>query len=289
LGVPFRHVEVVANIHSGGVTRDAPAEIGRVLADHGLKARVCAPAGDELEASLRAAVEAGPDLLVVLAGDGTARAAAELCGPDGPVIAPLPGGTMNLLPHALYGPRPWRTALSAALAQGATREIGGGEVAGRSFLVAGVFGAPALWAQAREAARGRRPRLAWLRARRALRHAFSGRLRYALDGGRRAKAEALVCMCPLTSRALEDDDQALEAAALDMRGALDAFRLGVHALTGNWRAAPGVEAQRCRLARLWAADGIPAILDGETVRLEALAEVRYAPRVARVLAIPKDT
>ena len=32
------------------------------------------------------------------------------------VIAPLPGGTMNMLPHAIYGPRPWQVALSLALA-----------------------------------------------------------------------------------------------------------------------------------------------------------------------------
>jgi diacylglycerol kinase family enzyme len=288
LGARFSRVEVVANIHSGGVTPDAPGEIEAILADHGLSAHVCAPEKGDLDACLRAAVDAAPDLLIVLAGDGTARAAAELCGPDGPVIAPLPGGTMNMLPHAVYGPRSWQTALSMALAEGHEQPIGGGRVEGYSFLVAGIFGAPALWAQAREAARDRRPRLAWLRARRAMRRAFHGRLRYALDGGERRKSEALVCMCPLTSRALSNEEQALEAAALDLSGALDAFRLGFYALRGDWRDAPGVEVERCRKARVWAAHGIPAILDGEPVRLKTLADVRYEPRLARILAIPKD-
>ena len=52
-------------------------------------------------AAVRAAVDAAPDLLIVLAGDGTARLAAELCGLDGPLVAPMAGGTLNMLPHAL--------------------------------------------------------------------------------------------------------------------------------------------------------------------------------------------
>jgi diacylglycerol kinase family enzyme len=195
---------------------------------------------------------------------------------------------MNMLPHAVYGARSWQTALSIALAEGHEQTIGGGRVEAFSFLVAGVFGAPALWAQAREAARERRPRLAWLNARRAMRRAFHGRLRYALDGGDRHKAEALVCMCPLTSRGLGADEQALEAAALDLGGAIDAFRLGFYALRGDWRDAPGVEVERCRTAHVWVAHGIPAILDGEPVWLKTRSQVRYTERLARILAIPKD-
>jgi diacylglycerol kinase family enzyme len=281
-------VEVVANVHSGGVDEGAPAQIEKILIDHGLSVHVCAPEKDDLGNCLRAAVDAAPDLLVVLAGDGTVRAAAELCGPEGPVIAPLPGGTMNMLAHALYGPRSWQAALSVALAHGRAQVVGGGTVESHSFLVAGVFGAPALWAQAREAARERRPGLAWMRARRAFARAFSGRLRFSIEGGPRRKAEALVCLCPLTSRALGNDERALEAAALDLNGALDAFRLGFHALTGDWREAPGVAVERCRTARVWAAGQIPAILDGESVRLKANTQVRYAGRLARILAVPKD-
>jgi diacylglycerol kinase family enzyme len=281
-------VEVVANVASGGVGKDAPLELEKIFADFGLNAHICAPATEELDACLRAAVDSNPDLLVVLAGDGTARTAAELCGPEGPVIAPLPGGTMNMLPRAIYGQRSWQDALSVALAQGEERMIGGGEVEGRRFLVSAVFGSPALWAPAREAARFGERRLAWMRARRAMRRAFSGRLRYILDNGPREKAEALVFMCPLTSRVLSEEEQVLEAAALDVKGAAEALRLGVHALIGDWRDDPAVEVQRCRVARIWAAHGIPAMLDGESVRLKRLAEVRYTPAVARVLAIPKD-
>jgi diacylglycerol kinase family enzyme len=284
----FTKIAVIANCASGSVGRTAPAEIEKILSDYGLSAQVFAPEPQDITATLRVAVDAAPDLLIVLAGDGTARAAAELCGPDGPIIAPLPGGTMNMLPHAIYGPHPWQTALTLALDNGYELPIGGGAVGGHSFLVAAIFGSPALWAPAREAARHGKARLAFLRARRAMRRAFSGRLRYTLDGGQREKAEALIFMCPLTSRKLNNDAAALEAAALDLQGAADAFRLGFHALTGDWRDAPGVEVEPCHVGRIWAARGIPAILDGETVQLKTLAEVRYTPKVARILAIPKD-
>lgn len=233
-------------------------------------------------------MDAGPDLLVTLAGDGTARVAAELCGAEGPLLAPLPGGTMNLLPRAIYGSRSWQDALSAALAEGVERTLGGGEVEGRPFLVAALLGAPALWASAREAARYGEPITALRRARRAFERAFSGRLRYALESGGREKAEALVFLCPHVSRALPDEAPALEAAVLDVRGAADAFRLGVHALVGDWRDDPGVETRPCRIARVWASGGIPALLDGELQRLGPLAEVSWRPRVARILALPKD-
>jgi diacylglycerol kinase family enzyme len=192
---------VIANVASGSVGEDAPQEVGKIFADFGVDANVCAPETKDLADCLKDCIDRAPDLLVVLAGDGTARAAAELAGPDGPMIAPLPGGTMNMLPHAVYGPRSWQDALTIALAQGEERTIGGGEVEGHRFLVAAILGSPALWAPAREAARFGEITLAMRRAQRAFRRAFSGRLRYILDDGPREKAEALVFMCPIASRA----------------------------------------------------------------------------------------
>ena len=288
MGANIRKVEVVANIASGSVGKTAPDEIQKILSDFGLDAHVSTPEPSDLTTCLQTAIDMAPDLLVVLAGDGTARAAAELSGPDGPMIAPLAGGTMNMLPHAVYGVRSWQEALTLALEKGYERPIGGGLVDGHSFLVAAILGSPALWAPAREAARFGKPKLAWLRARRAMRRAFSGRLRYSLDAGQREKAEALIFMCPLTSRVLDNDAQALECAALDVSTTADAFKLGFHALTGDWRDAPAVDVDRCQVARVWAPHGVPAILDGESVRLGPLSEIRYKPKLARILTIPKD-
>jgi len=281
-------VEAVVNCASGSVGKAAPGQMEEMLAAAGVRGRVSAPEPADLIAALSRAVDAGPDLLVVLAGDGTARAAAELCGPKGPMLAPLPGGTMNMLPHAVYGQVAWPDALTAALTKGEPRTVGGGEVDGRFFLVAAILGSPALWAPAREAARQRKLKLAAMRARRAFARAFTGRLRYSLDSGPRGKAEALVFMCPLASKAMGDEEQALEAAGVTPAGPRDALRLGLHAALGDWRQDASVEVRRCREARIWSAHRIPAILDGETVRLDALAQVRFRPSVVRLLAPPKE-
>jgi diacylglycerol kinase family enzyme len=275
-------VRVVVNTAAGGVGPDAAPHLAEIAADFGLDMEVAETGPDALRRTLAAAVAAGPDLLVVLGGDGTAAMAASLCGSGGPVLAPLAGGTMNMLPHALYGSRPWPRALRDALESGRVVEVSGGEVAGRVFHVAAILGEPALWAEAREAMR-RRPHLLFAHARRAWSRAFSGRLRYSLDGGETCKAEALALLSPLASRALETDD-GLEAAAIDPKDALEAFRLGVAALMGRWRDDPAVTARVCRSGRAWAKGAIPAVLDGEPCRLPAPVRFGFRPAVFRALA-----
>lgn len=284
----FAKVEVVANIASGGVSVGATDELAEIFAEFGITAHICAPETGDLTACLQAAVDTKPDLLVVLAGDGTARLAAELCGPKGPLLAPLAGGTMNMLPHAVYGARPWQEALREILGTGQEEVIGGGEVEGHRFLCGAVLGSPALWAQAREAIRERRVWLAWTRARRAVEKAFTGRLRYTVDGKARNKAEAVVVMCPIASKALDAETPALEVAGFDIQSAGETLRLGLNALIRDWRVDPAVDVHACQVVRVWSARTIPAILDGETVRLKANTEVRYRPAVCRVLAPRRD-
>lgn len=283
----MRRIDIVANIASGSVGPDAPAVAERLLAEYGVSGVVHAPGPGALIDCLRAVIDGAPDAVLVLAGDGTARTAAEMAGPDGPLIAPLPGGTMNMLPHALYGARDWREAMRACLESGEARMISGGEVGGRLFFVAAILGSPALWATAREAAREGHLDIALARARRAFRRAFSGRLRFTLDGRPKAKAEALTLMCPLVSLALDAEERALEAAALDPTSALDVFRLGFNAARGQWRQDPSVDAGRCRTGRVWAHGGIPAILDGEPTRLASHVSIRFRPKAFRALVPPE--
>ncbi|MBP7816778.1 MAG: NAD(+)/NADH kinase [Phenylobacterium sp.] len=287
MGANIRSIELIANTASGSVGPGAPEEARAILAEFGGQTNVCVPENGELSACLQAAIDRGPDLLVILAGDGTARAAAELCGMHGPRIAPLPGGTMNMLPKAVYGTTDWKAALRDTLEHGVERPLGGGIVDGRLFLVAAILGSGALLAPAREAVREGRPLIAFHRARRAWRRAFSGRLRYSLDGATRGKAEAMTFMCPIASRALKDDDQFLEAAALDPAGVAEALRIGLASVMGDWRDDPAVQSIACRQARLWASSGIPAVLDGEPARLRASVQVSWKSEVARVLAPPR--
>lgn len=285
--IVLKRVAVVVNPAAGSAGPDAAAEAERILTGHGVKGVVTVPGDEGLEACLAAALKTRPDVLIIVAGDGTARAAAELCGSKGPLLAPLPGGTMNMLPGALYGNRDWQTALADILVDGVIKPVSGGEIEGHAFHVAAILGSPALWAEAREAARDGDLRRAWDRTRRAFRRAFSGRLRYSLGGGPRVKTEALALMCPLVSNVMDDNDGYLEAASIDPGGALEIFRLGFRAALGDWRADPKVVVTLVRKGRVWAAGRIPAVLDGEPTQFGPVVDFHFR-RVAFRALVPRE-
>jgi diacylglycerol kinase family enzyme len=288
MGVNVRRVEVVVNAASGSVGLGAADAIEKIIAGYGLGVRVANAAPHQIAAAVRAAVDAAPDLVVVLAGDGTAGLAAGLAGPDGPLIAPLPGGTMNMLPHALYGPVNWRDALNAALSNGCVRSISGGEIGGRRFYVAAILGTPTLWADAREAVRHRQLRLAWLKGRKAFARSFSHKLHYSLGDGTMEEAEALTIMCPLVSRGLSEED-ALEVASVDPKDVAELLRLGFNTVTGDWRDDPSVRTTLCHEGVAWSKGKIPAVIDGEPCRLDLRADFRFLPVAFRALAPSAQT
>ena len=279
----LRSIQAVVNAASGSVGPDAAAALSAIVAEHGYDLTVSTPEPSGIEAAVQAAVGAAPDLVLILAGDGTARLAAELCGPDGPLVAPLPGGTMNMLPHALYGNHPWSEALKATLESGVERSVCGGRVGRRAFYVAAILGSPALLGYAREAIRAGKFQEAWRRAGYALRRAFTGELNYALNSGSRQEAEALILINPIVSKSM-DHETALEAAAMEMRDAREVFRLAFNGLVSDWRRDPGVTVAQCVEGRVWARRTIPAILDGEVQRLPRMAEIEFVPNAFRALA-----
>ena len=285
--VSIRRVHAVVNPASGGVGPGTADDLAALLSERGLDYRVSALARGDGVATVRAIVDGDPDLIVVLGGDGTARLVAEMCGPQGPLVAPLSGGTMNKLGHAIYGPRPWREALWDALERGEARWMPGGQVDGHAFFCRAVLGPPALWARAREAIRVRKLGRAWRRAVAASRNAFPARLRYEFDG-RVGHGLAIGLICPTVSRALGDDAGALEAAALDLRDAKAGVRLALNNLLGDWREDPDVTVRPCVRGRVWAHDPIPTMLDGEFFRLGRQLDIRFRPHAFRCLAAGPD-
>ena len=272
LHASIRKVAIVVNPLSGGVGPQAAAE-----------AEVTTLEGAKIPEQIAAALDARPDVLFVLAGDGTARSVAARAGPKGPLIAPLPGGTMNMLPKALYGTADWKVALRRALDEGEPLVVAGGVVEGEAFYCAAILGSPALWAPAREAMRTGKLKLAWMYGRRALKRAFSGHIRFSLDGGARRRAEALVLISPLISKAMVKCD-GLEAAAMTTSDAAQAFRLAAHALFDDWRHDPNVTTQGARSITVSARSKIPAVIDGEPMLLGRNADISFLPRAFMALA-----
>jgi diacylglycerol kinase family enzyme len=284
---PMGRVVMLVNPLSGSVGSNAVAEAEAILADYACEASVVALEPGQFEAQIQAALDAKPDVLFVLAGDGTAGTIASRAGPDGPLVAPLPGGTMNMLPKALYGTADWKAALKVALEEGAPQVVAGGTVSdgesSHSFYCAAILGSPALWAPAREAVREGKLQLAWLYARRALRRSFSGRLRFALDGKPGRPAEALVLISPMISKAM-DEHTGLEAAAMSPADTAEVLRMAATAVFSDWRRDPAVTTRAIKRADIRGRSRIPAVIDGEPVLLRHQASVTFIKKAFRALA-----
>lgn len=279
----IRTVRILVNPASGGVANNAASEVEALLADYDVEAEVVTLEGAKIPSQIDEAIKAKPDVLFVLAGDGTARSVASKAGPDGPLIGPLPGGTMNMLPKALYGTGDWKLALRRALDEGVPQPVAGGEVDGEAFYCAAIFGSPALWAPAREAVREGKLKLAVMYGRRAFKRAFSGRIRFVLDEGERQKAEALVLISPMISAAMTEAT-GLEAAVMKTSRTGEAVRLAAHAVFNDWRRDPNVETLTTQKVAIAARARIPAVVDGEPTNLGKDAKVRFLPRAFMALA-----
>ena len=124
----------VLNIGSGSCEANSSAQAKAVFDAAGLThATLLSVEPADLDSAIDDAVK-NSDVLVVLGGDGTIRAAAAKCGAAGRLLIPLPGGTMNMLPKALYGDRTWPVALADTLSDPKVHVVSGGKADDRPFF-----------------------------------------------------------------------------------------------------------------------------------------------------------
>lgn len=226
------------------------------------------------------------DVVIVLGGDGTARTAAELMPRDGPPLILLPGGTLNVLPRALYGDLAWPAALEAALERGVVRRLSAGKANGIPFFVGALFGAQAILARAREAMREGRFMAAWRGLRHYLRRSFARRLHAGCEGKRLRRCEAIGVLCgAFTGDAAAEG---LEWVRLDAKSTIDLARLSFKALVQNWRKDKTVEISACKRGQIYSPGVIPATLDGEPRTFVSSVRISYDPKGPRVLVLNEE-
>ncbi len=274
----------VLNTGSGGCVPADGDHMAEIFSQAGLShAQIVCVEPSQITAALKQ-VATSAEVVVVLGGDGTIGAAAGLCGRARKLLIPLPGGTMNMLPRALYGERPWAEALTDTLAAPVVHDVSGGRVGNRLFFCAAILGAPSLWADARESIRRVEIVEAVKRAGRAIRRSGVEPLSYTLGDGVSGTAEAVALLCPLISRRMNDDEPALEAAAIEPLAAADLFRLAFHAVFDDWRLDPAVSLAKVTRVDVLGQARVPAILDGERVRLGRTVRVDFVADAFRALA-----
>ena len=223
------------------------------------------------------------DTIIVLGGDGTARAAAELAPRDGPPLILLPGGTLNILPKALYGDLAWPEAITAVLERGVERRLPVGRANGESFYVAGLFGPTTLLALARESVREGKPVKALQRLRHALNRSFTRTIRARAGKSKMRKTEGVGALCPSFSGGIESDH--LEWVRLDAKDIVDLARVSVRAMTADWRNDSTIEVENTETGDIYAPGIIPATLDGEPRTFLSYVRITFDKRGPKVLAL----
>jgi diacylglycerol kinase family enzyme len=271
---------VLVNEAAGGVGKGARDKLLAILAETGAQTLAVREDVADLAACRREAFKA--DVIVVLGGDGTARAAAEAFSAGPPLIL-LPGGTLNVLPHALYGDRNWEEALRAALTSGRIVRLVGGKANGKKFFVAALFGAPTLLARARESVRKGHFLEALRRFNHAFRRMFSRALAVHAEGSATARVEGLGVLCPAYVGEVSDDT--LEWVQLDVSRVTEFVRVGMRAVIGGWRGDDTIELSRAQKGVLRSRGVIPAVLDGEPTTFMSRVKIEILRNGPRVVAL----
>ena len=281
-------VGAIINTSSGGCDSESEPEMLHILKNAGVTncKTWCGEADQIARAGSQAAIQK-LGLLIVLGGDGTIRTAAAACAGTGTYLLPLPGGTMNMLPRALYRDAAWQDTLKDALADPATKALSGGRVGDELFFVAAVVGAPALWIEAREAVRERDIVDVVEKSAVALHAMFDTKVQYSISPEINGEAEVVAVICPLVSQQMSDSEQALEAAAISVGSAAELFGLTTAAAFGKWRKEESVTLSKTQRVALRSSRDIPLFLDGERVKVGDNAEITFVSKAVNVI-VPED-
>jgi diacylglycerol kinase family enzyme len=281
-------VGVIINTSSGSCDSESEQKMLSILTGAGVvEPRVWCGEATEMERFFGETAGQKLEVLIVLGGDGTIRTAAEACAERGPYLIPLPGGTMNMLPRALYGNVSWEEALKKTLTAPSTKVLSGGRVANKRFFIAAIVGAPALWTQPRESMREGNIADAIKKGSVAFRRMFETKVQYLISGGAKGETEGVALICPLISIEMSDSEQALEAAIIDVESAAEVIGLATSAAFGKWREDRNILLTKTKRVNVQSTKEIPATLDGEKVNLGRSAEIDFVSRALTVLVPAK--
>ena len=298
---PLRKIALVVNEAAGTASS---TDVSRVmtLVQEALPQTVvdaASVAPPDLEAALDTAFAEAPDVVVVFGGDGTARSAAKRALATQVPIAPLPGGTMNVLAKLVFGHADLAQAIKQ-LPQCRTTGLDVGMVGGEPFFLSAAFGFAGPLARLRESMRPpRRARevvSAAFTCMRALGPSLRGGVKWRRAGAKWHHAQTLVVALGSLERVLtpEEEDvhtgELLQAAALRLRSIWDVAKLGGDAVRlRDWRELNQLTLVAARRIELELRSKRPlAVLDGEPIRLSHAQEITVSEGALPVLAARPD-
>ena len=298
---PLNRIALVVNEAAGTASStDVPLLEERVKqALPGTEVNVTSVAPQDLETALDDAFAQEPDVVVVFGGDGTARAAAKRALATQVPIAPLPGGTMNVLAKLVFGHADLAQAIQD-LPTCRLTSLDVGVVGSEPFFLSAAFGFAGPLARFRESMRP--PRRfgsaisAAVTCMRSLGPSLRGGIRWRRAGAKWHHAQTLVVALGSMDRVLTPEEEEmhtgerLQAAALRLKSFWDVAKLGGDAVRlRDWRELNQVTLVSARRVELELHSKRPlAVLDGEPIRLSQATEVTVNEAALPVLAVRPD-
>lgn len=239
----------------------------------------------ELAKALETIKRGATDLLVIYGGDGTCKSGAMAAREAGIPLIALPGGTMNMLPKALYGTDKWQDALELALSQSGPRWQVGGLVNERIFFCGAIIGDPITMSEARESLRDGE-------IIEAVKHlpdivtaiAHGDQFEFKVDGKLfETQANGLQIYCPSMTKGATNPG-AFELASVPQLSIAQVFGIGARALTQDWRDSVHVKTAHAQHVSIYGNGAFEILLDGESETVKCPIDVKFETEGVRVLA-----
>ena len=289
-----QHYVVVVNNSAGSSSKFSDEALKAAYPDATFEIISVPP--DALNAAFDNAFNAKPTAVIVVGGDGTARAAAVRAVQTGIPIIPMPGGTMNVLPKIVFGHGDMARAI-ADLPRLKPSALDVGRVSGEMFFLSAAFGLAGPMARLREATRSEhkfdRVRKAAGALLKSIRPSLQCRVRWRTPNDKWRNAHSLIVAIGDIERILspdgEDHGSRLEVAALKLRSVWQMFAFGAAFVSGAWRNSKNLKIVRAREVEIIVPSKRPLIvLDGEPMRVSRVGMVTLERGALPVLAIPLD-
>lgn len=281
----FKKPTVIINMAAGSssdITDDITSLFQRFNSPR-LKIHLVEPS--KLSETLAAVENDGTDLLVIYGGDGTCKSGAIAARKAGIPLIALPGGTMNMLPKALYGTDDWQFALELALSQREPRWQVAGCINDHIFFCGAIFGDPIVMSEAREALRDgdvldavkQLPDIMT-----AIAH--GDRFEFKVDGETfDTQANGLQIYCPhMTSGATNPN--AFELASVPQLSMSQIIGIGARALTQDWRDSVHVKTAFAQHLEITGQGAFDILLDGEAEQVDCPITIKLEQQGVLVLA-----
>lgn len=298
---PLRKIALVVNEAAGTASSSDVSRVSALVQEAAPETvvDVISVAPQELEQAFDKAFGDAPDVVVVFGGDGTARSAAKRALATQVPIAPLPGGTMNVLAKLVFGHADLEQAIRE-LPTCRTTGLDVGMVAGEPFFLSAAFGFAGPLTRFRESMRAPRKAgdvlSAALTCTRALGPSLRGGIKWRRAGAKWHHAQTLVVALGSLERVLTPEEEEvhtgalLQAAALRLRSMWDVAKLGGDAVRlRDWRELNQLTLVAARRIDVDLRSKRPlAVLDGEPTRLSHAAEITVNEAALPVLAARPD-